>query len=791
MTISGHISAKLMAKKRSKVAVLILRNLWPLVTAILLFFTAPESAVAQNYAFSLDSEIVHVYWNEDGTLSLDYTFVFSNAPDAALIDFVDVGLPNDNYEIGSISAEIDGNSITDITISPYVTYGVALGLGNHAIKSGETGIVHVYVSDIDNSFYRDSDDENYASFVFSPTWFGSEFVYGTSDISVIFHLPPGLGPNEPRWHQAPWEFPKEPAKGFDEEGRITYTWRHAEANGFTQYIFGASIPRQYVFSTFRLTTETVDVFLNSDGNVYIEYNFEFVNDSLSASLTHLSVYYPSNGDNASDINANVNGMPIFKITDDYSYAKMELGEAAIPPGELGTVHLSFNIRNGMYTSSWWDDEYAYATLDFSPDTFSQDWIFGTIDLTTTFHLPPDLQIEDIGWSGPDGSNYAPPKTGNDSQGNQTGTWQIPDAIAGTTFAYQLDLPREVIAEDAIISYAKPDLLTRMGIDEDVFYGLLCILSGLGIFIGIIYFARRSKQRRKLKYLPPKIRIEGHGIKRGLTAVEAAALMEQPVDKIMTMILFSVIQKNAAGITERDPIKLKIVDPAPKNLRAYEIDFLKAFTDSKKSSQQKHLREMIVRLIRSVGKKMKGFSRKETLAYYRSIMRKAWSQVEASDTPEVKSQRFNEHMGWTMLDKDFNDRTREVFQSVPVYLPNWWGRYDPGYRGRAIPRTTPTISGKPANLSEPLAKSTSTLPHLPGADFAASVVSGIQGFSNDIVGNVVNFTSGITNRTNPIPVYKSSGKSSSRSSSGRSGGGSSCACACACAGCACACAGGGR
>jgi len=30
--------------------------------------------------------------------------------------------------------------------------------------------------------------------------------------------------------------------------------------------------------------------------------------------------------------------------------------------------------------------------------------------------------------------------------------------------------------------------------------------------------------------PPKISIEGHGIKRGLTAVEAAILMEEPLDR---------------------------------------------------------------------------------------------------------------------------------------------------------------------------------------------------------------------------------------------------------------------
>ena len=66
-----------------------------------------------------------------------------------------------------------------------------------------------------------------------------------------------------------------------------------------------------------------------------------------------------------------------------------------------------------------------------------------------------------------------------------------------------------------------------------------------------------------QYLPPKIQIEGHGIKRGLTAVEAGILMEQPLDKVMTMILFGVVKKNAATVVTRDPLKLQLVTPSAR------------------------------------------------------------------------------------------------------------------------------------------------------------------------------------------------------------------------------------
>jgi len=255
-------------------------------------------------------------------------------------------------------------------------------------------------------------------------------------------------------------------------------------------------------------------------------------------------------------------------------------------------------------------------------------------------------------------------------------------------------------------------------------------------------------------------------------VEAAILMEQPLDKMMTMILFGVIKKGAAEVVKRDPLELSFAAEEPADLHQYERDFLKAFGEPDLLKRRSLLQDMTVAIVRSVSDKMKGFSRKETVEYYRNITEKAWAQVEAANTPEVKSQKIDENLEWTMLDKDYDDRTRRSFNG-PVYMPMWWGHYDPTYRPSTTsvgPVSAPTSGGSRA---------------LPGADFAASVVGGVQNFSSKVIGNVSSFTEKITGVTNPPPKPSAS--------SGRSGGGGghSCACACACAGCACACAGGGR
>jgi hypothetical protein len=536
---------------------------------------------AQDYFFAVEKQAVDVFVNEDGSISIEYSMDLVNQPSAHIIDYVDVGLPNNNYVLGSITADINGIPITDIAKSEYVDIGVALGLGTNSIQPGQRGTVHVFVATVNKSLYPSdvNASEPYASLEFSPSYFGSQYVTGNTDMTVSLYLPVGLNSDEPKYHiPQNWPGQDQPESGFDNVGGIYYRWHATNANAYTQYTFGASFPSR-------------------------------------------------------------------------------------------------------------------------------------------------------------------------------------------------NLPESQIVKPPSISF-----------DSSAICPALICLGFLGFFVLTIYSATVGAKKRKLKYLPPKISVEGHGIKRGLTAVEAAILMEQPMDKVMTMILFSVLKKESAEVIKREPLEIKSVYPLPEGLHEYEEKFLIAMV---KDTKEKKLamQEMIVDLVNSVSKKMKGFSRKETVAYYRDIMEKAWNQVEAAQTPEVKSQKFDENMDWTMLDKQFDNRTRDTFSSGPVFVPMWWWRYDPAVRpasfGGVQPQAIPSSVGS--------GKTTINLPNLPGSDFAASITNGVQAFSAGVIGDINSFTGAITNKTNPIPKT-TSGRSSS--GGGRSGG-SSCACACACAGCACACAGGGR
>jgi hypothetical protein len=556
-----------------------LRRLRVALLVLIIALLLPGKALAQEYFFGIDTETVDVYWNADGTASIEYRFHFVNQPGAHAIDFVDVGMPLDSFDMSTVTADVDGTPVS-ASKGDYQGSGsgFAVVLGSLAIQPGQSGTVHVLVGKVTGMLREDTSDANYASAVFAPTFFGSQYVRGDTALTVAFHLPPGVQSQEPRYHPPQnWPGTSEPSASIDDQGRIMYAWSASSASAAQQYTFGASFPKSYV-----------------------------------------------------------------------------------PPDAIVTA----------------------PPIDF-----------GTI-------------------------------------------------IAG------------------VMSVILP---------------VGCIGIFVLLFVGIPILGVIQGQRRKLQYLPPKISIEGHGIKRGLTAVEAAVLLEQPLDKVMTMVLFGVVRKGAATVLSRDPLNIDVTSPLPDDLHDYEKGFLSAFQQSAARERRKGLEDMVIALVKSLAEKMKGFSRKETQAYYKSITEKAWAQVEAAQTPQVKGQLLDENIEWTMLDKDYDDRSRRVFTG-PIYAPRWWGNYDPTWH----PASSSTGGG---------ARPASALPSgnaaVPGGNLAGSIVGGVQGFSSKVLGDLTAFTSRITNVTNPPPPPS---KSSYR---GGGGGGHSCACACACAGCACACAGGGR
>ncbi|MBN1371748.1 MAG: hypothetical protein JW987_07385 [Anaerolineaceae bacterium] len=532
--------------------------------------------------------------------------------------------------------------------------------------------------------------------------------------------------------------------------------------------------------------------IDEQGLATVEYIYEFVNTPSADPIDFVDVGMPTFDYSLSNVSATIDGKPISDI-EESPYVKpgvaLGLGSNAIPSGQRGTVKVTVTgIGDILYkTNKVTDVEEDYASFNFSPNSFGSQYMQGSTNLTVVLILPPGMIETEPRWFTPQSwpGSEEPGVSYIDDLDRIVYEWNSPDANCYTQYIFGAAFPARMVPSSALQTAPLVSSGGSGSFDLDNFCGPAFCLAFAGFFGIIIYASVKGEKKRRMQYMPPKIAIEGNGVKRGLTAVEAAILMEQPLDKVMTMILFSVVKKGAATVTSREPLKIEVAPAPATELRGYEKEFLAAMQFPTVKEQRKALGEMVTGLVKSVAENMRGFSRKETVAFYQDIMRRAWEQVKAADTPEMKMKRYDEALDWTMLDKDFGDQSREVFSGGPVILPHWWGHYDPTFR----PTSSGSLGGPSVSMPTQVgsAPGSSNLPSLPGADFAASVVGGIQNFSGQVLGDVSTFTSGVTNKTNPIPKSTSS----SRSYRSGGGGGRSCACACACAGCACACAGGGR
>lgn len=539
-----------------------------LLLASLLLFQPFQIAHAQDYRFSVDSNFVWAYIEEDGSTDIVYDITYTCDPGAHPIDIVDIGLPNDSYDLSTARATIDGQPVTDIRKSEWVETGVEIHLGSNTIAPGQTGTVHLEINN-PRMVYQDSQDEEYASVRFYPHYYDSASVHGTTYLQVTIYFPPGVQPDETRYHDQ--EFTEAAVL----DGRPVMTWINEQARPDRQYQFGVSFPKKYV------------------REVYTE-----------------------------------------------------------PRADVGSA------IGGLFTL-----------------------LFNTM---------------------------------------------LPLTICG---------------------------------------GIL-----LWIIVGAIIGSARAR-RRRLDYMPPLLSVEGMGVKRGLSAVEAAVLLEAPLSKVLTMILFGLVKKGAVSVASDKPLRLERAEELPEGLHLYETDFLAAIKKDRGLSQRR-LTETMTKLVKDINQKMKGFHAKDTIAYYKDIVARGWKQVEAAQTPEV----VDENLEWMMVDDEFDQRMPQTFGDRPIPMPIWW------WATTSTPRTAPS-SGPSVGKAAPATTGPRTVP---GSQLANTVVGRIQGLSNSVVTNVAAFTAGVTKATHPVPARSSSGRGWTGG-----GGGGGCACACACAGCACACAGGGR
>lgn len=513
--------------------------------------------------------------------------------------------------------------------------------------------------------------------------------------------------------------------------------------------------------------------------------------------------------------------------------EIQLGSYAIQPGETGVVEFTAR-ESGMV----WQDTTnpALASFRFTPTWFGSEYVVGSTMLTLRYILPiPEADYpavkDQILWQ----------RKGQDfnakgvMEGEKTVSvaWVRNVQLTGKN-EFGVSFPKKYIQsvrKDSLVALfmrwfeGNPDVQFFSGIAVLVALAFVFFVvtrgTGVTLFVimalGLVYGMVQSavfhlwmypvvaalallvwllRNRRKRAYFPAALCREGGGLKRGLTAVEAAVLLEVPLNKVLTMIIFGMAKKGLVTVRTENPLTLevngayrspgvwKLGDGTNVKLWPYEQQFLKAFSaQHEKPVEAMKLDEPFDALIEKVVKAMEGFDLTSTREYYRSIVTRAWALVEAEGGYEARYERLDKHLDWLMLDEAWGRRLSDTTTGAPYY-PRWW--YGHSYRG-ASP------AGGGGGLSLPSSQMT---PSASFGDVANALTGRFEGLSARLAGSLDALSaapkggldlSGVDRFTGEI--LKSLAESGGKGGGG--GGGSGCACACAGCACACACAGGGR
>lgn len=595
---------------------------------------------------------------------------------------------------------------------------------------------------------------------------------------------------------------------------------------------GPALAQDYFFAVPELRFQ---VFIEPDGTARLVYDITFENQPSGRSIDVVDIGLPTADYQISNMRAFIDDVELYDIRPSEFVkpgVEVHLAGMWISPGDTGTLRFEATIPDLLFEDVTNRD---YASFQITPTWFGDQYVSGTTNLQIAIHLPEGISPEDMLYQ-------------NEAFGQRAlfedravAFWDFPAVrltgpnLVGVSFpsAGISNVQRMTALDLAELWFVgQPTLRLILGLlfagiftfifvrvtggtgwtlwfiamAGMVYFFLRWPLSLLAVFLplfALLYLVERKRKRRKLPYMPPIAQVEGGGIKRGLTAPEAAALLEMPLNKVLTLIIFGLLKKGVLRQTGEEPFTVEVnpeframegkvnqeqrreprkraAQQAGIVLHTYEHYFLDALEAKPDAPLHKvDFGEAMDWFLASVARRMKGFDLSDTQEYYQAIVRRAVEQASAIPEIPAREQALDRDMEWILLDDKFPD----VFNTPTyTYRPIWVRPASGAGGGSGLPslpssRGSGSFTPSFGNVAAGFAGWTeNTMGSLAAAISPSSLPSmaSKSGFVN---------LSGIDKATGD--VFKALGSSSGS----RSGGGGGCACA-GCA-CACACAGGGR
>ncbi|MHA1280986.1 MAG: hypothetical protein ACTSQP_00655 [Promethearchaeota archaeon] len=583
--------------------------------------------------------------------------------------------------------------------------------------------------------------------------------------------------------------------------------------------------------SFDVDSEIVNVYIEKDGSITIEYWITFTCHQGAHPIDYADIGFPNKYYDINSVKADVDGNEV-KVTGPSPYidigVEIYLGQNSIDPGETATLHVKGNNPKMVYEDY---EDTSMASVMFSPTWFDSEFCSKFDYLEVNFYFPDGVKDgNEVKYYFEKYSSYS-----RDNDGNLIFTWKKKD-VPMQQYTFGVAFPKKyvdsyepwtanpqlisiVVGTLTIISiigiiggggyllyvyhkeykkryYPPKPKLTTSGMFATIFFfaffagfffiifwalfGDIILILGFFLFIligfGTLgYAVFKALNKTKLPYIKPDMKIDCAGVNKNLTVIEAAIIQNIPLNKVVFLIIFSLIRTGHLKIVSTNPLKFKVVSKKGiSRMRAYQRRFLNSIRTSgekKGTISENALKKILVNLIRATYRKMSGYDLKATIRYYQIKIEKAWEAVKKMPS-EVDWKEIEDYYEYLILDDHFTKKSEKYlgnkyYRNRPYYYDNYYlyhyyyPRYYSHYHGGS---STPPKSK--INIFT----------------FSDSIVKGIEDLSNSIVSNFSSFADKIINTV--APPQKTSG-------SGRGYHGGGCACACACAGCACACAGGGR
>lgn len=210
-----------------------------------------HTALAQEYRFGIDRAEVTVTLSPNGDAKIHYLLDFACDKMAHPIDVVDIGMPNMAAH-EPIGAAMNGTPLPNsaIFISSYLEprgCGYEVRLGEHTIHPGQSGRFQ-FVAVEHDMVWEDTTDDSQVSFRFTPTWFGNEYVSGTTELTVRVLLPIEMTDllevrDRIRWHGGLEEFKRVGIMGGESQVSVAFA-NKVRLTG--PHMVGVSFPKKYM-----------------------------------------------------------------------------------------------------------------------------------------------------------------------------------------------------------------------------------------------------------------------------------------------------------------------------------------------------------------------------------------------------------------------------------------------------------------------------------------------------------------------------------------------------------------